>query len=267
MYYGPVSQIDHNIGRVLDELDRHGLSENTLVIYTADHGEMMSEHGAWTRAAPVTNATVRVPLIVRPAGGGSRGSSTPGNWCARSTCCRLFSIWPACPSPKTSSAAAWRRCWGTGQCQVARGRLLGRSPIGRYRPCLMARTEQCYKYVLSVMAARPFMRKLFDLAAEFRGDEEDEVANPYKRSVPCRLPSKNCGLGKSHARRSAPASHPARQAAPPAAAPPAGRSRGFVWRWIGPTPMHAGRRQTGFQMGKDSSDCLPIGFFCQTAND
>ncbi|MHC4120796.1 MAG: sulfatase family protein [Planctomycetota bacterium] len=73
-YYGLTSQIDYNIGRVLDELDRLDLADNTAVVYTADHGEMMSEHGAWTKGRQGYDATVRVPLMLRcprviPAGG------------------------------------------------------------------------------------------------------------------------------------------------------------------------------------------------------
>ena len=67
-YYGYVSQIDHNIGLVLDELDRQGLTDRTLVVYTADHGEMLAEHGAWTKGSTGYEATVRVPLILRIPG-------------------------------------------------------------------------------------------------------------------------------------------------------------------------------------------------------
>lgn len=67
-YYGYVSQIDHNIGLVLDELDRQGLAGRTIVVYTADHGEMMAEHGAWTKGSTGHEATIRVPLILRLAG-------------------------------------------------------------------------------------------------------------------------------------------------------------------------------------------------------
>ncbi len=67
-YYGLITQIDYNIGRVLDELDRLGLADNTAVVYTADHGEMMSEHGAWTKGGQGYDATVRVPLILRCPG-------------------------------------------------------------------------------------------------------------------------------------------------------------------------------------------------------
>lgn len=63
-YYGLVSQIDYNIGKLLAELDKLGIRGNTIVVYTADHGEMMSEHGAWTKGMTGYDATVRVPMIL-----------------------------------------------------------------------------------------------------------------------------------------------------------------------------------------------------------
>ncbi len=65
-YYALISQIDYNIGRVLDELDRLGLTERTIIVYTSDHGEMMSEHGVCRKAILNYDATVRVPMIIRP---------------------------------------------------------------------------------------------------------------------------------------------------------------------------------------------------------
>jgi len=67
-YYGLTTQIDYNIGRVLDELDKLDLVNNTIVVYTADHGEMMSEHGAWTKGGLGCDATMRVPLLFRLPG-------------------------------------------------------------------------------------------------------------------------------------------------------------------------------------------------------
>lgn len=74
-YYGLVSQIDYNVGRVLDELDALGLADNTIVVYTADHGEMMSEHGAWTKGNTAYEPQIHIPLIIRFPGkfpGGKR---------------------------------------------------------------------------------------------------------------------------------------------------------------------------------------------------
>lgn len=64
-YYGLISQIDYNIGLILNELDKLGLTENTIIVYTADHGEMMSEHKSWTKGITGYDATVRVPLIIK----------------------------------------------------------------------------------------------------------------------------------------------------------------------------------------------------------
>ena len=63
-YWGLISQIDYNIGLVIDELKRLGLDENTIIVYTADHGEMMGEHKAWTKGTTAYEATIRVPYII-----------------------------------------------------------------------------------------------------------------------------------------------------------------------------------------------------------
>lgn len=67
-YYGYVSQIDYNVGLVLQELEKSGLADNTIVVYTADHGEMMAEHGAWTKGYTGYEPTIRVPMIIRLPG-------------------------------------------------------------------------------------------------------------------------------------------------------------------------------------------------------
>jgi arylsulfatase A-like enzyme len=44
-YYAMVKEVDDWVGKILDKLDALGLSENTLVIFTSDHGEMLGSHG------------------------------------------------------------------------------------------------------------------------------------------------------------------------------------------------------------------------------
>lgn len=63
-YYACVSYIDVQIGLVLDELDRLGLSENTIVVILGDHGWHLGEHGFWGKHNLMNHAT-RAPLIVR----------------------------------------------------------------------------------------------------------------------------------------------------------------------------------------------------------
>jgi len=72
-YYGLITYLDEKIGELLAALDETGQTENTLVIYTSDHGEMNGEHGMW-RKSNFYEQSVRVPLIMSwPAGGVGAG--------------------------------------------------------------------------------------------------------------------------------------------------------------------------------------------------
>ena len=62
-YYGLVTFLDEQIGRVLAALAESGLGPSTRVIYTSDHGEMLGEHGLWWKSTMFESA-VAVPLVV-----------------------------------------------------------------------------------------------------------------------------------------------------------------------------------------------------------
>ena len=62
MYYGMVTYIDEQFGRVLEKLNELGLRENTIIVYTSDHGEMAGEHGLWYKNS-FLEASVAAPLI------------------------------------------------------------------------------------------------------------------------------------------------------------------------------------------------------------
>ncbi|HEX4960578.1 MAG TPA: sulfatase-like hydrolase/transferase [Thermoanaerobaculia bacterium] len=64
-YDAEIGVLDHAVGRVLDELKKLGVLDDTLVIVTADHGESLGEHGEKTHAVFIYDATVRVPLLLR----------------------------------------------------------------------------------------------------------------------------------------------------------------------------------------------------------
>jgi arylsulfatase A-like enzyme len=66
-YRAATSYSDAQVGRVLDELDRLGLSGNTVVILWGDHGYSLGEHGLWVKHSPFDVAN-RIPLIVRAPG-------------------------------------------------------------------------------------------------------------------------------------------------------------------------------------------------------
>lgn len=67
-YYGGVTLIDDAVGRIVGALDRRGMLDNTLLIYTSDHGEMLGTHGFLTKMV-FYEPSVRVPLVIRPPGG------------------------------------------------------------------------------------------------------------------------------------------------------------------------------------------------------
>lgn len=66
-YFGLVSFVDDCVGRVLAALQSTGQCDNTLVVYTSDHGEMLGDHGFWTKSV-MYEAASGVPLIVAGPG-------------------------------------------------------------------------------------------------------------------------------------------------------------------------------------------------------
>jgi len=68
-YYTMVRLIDREFGRILCCLDELGLADNTIVIFTSDHGELLGDHGLWLKGPFHYEELVRIPLLVRwPAG-------------------------------------------------------------------------------------------------------------------------------------------------------------------------------------------------------
>jgi iduronate 2-sulfatase len=73
-YRACVSYIDAQVGRLLDEVDRLGLADNTIVILWGDHGWHLGEHALWGKATNYEVAT-RVPLILRAPGAKANGQA------------------------------------------------------------------------------------------------------------------------------------------------------------------------------------------------
>jgi arylsulfatase A-like enzyme len=66
-YLGLVAELDHHIGRLLSWLEDTGQRENTLVVFTADHGEMLGDLGLWGKQTPFRQAS-HIPLMIRAPG-------------------------------------------------------------------------------------------------------------------------------------------------------------------------------------------------------
>lgn len=63
-YYAMVSDVDRNVGRILDELERLGLAEDTIVVFTSDHGDYMGDHGKFGKGMPGHECIMHVPCII-----------------------------------------------------------------------------------------------------------------------------------------------------------------------------------------------------------
>ncbi len=63
-YWGLVSLVDRSVGRILKTLNECALGDETLVVFTSDHGDMMGSHGMVVKTVPYEEA-VRVPLLMR----------------------------------------------------------------------------------------------------------------------------------------------------------------------------------------------------------
>ena len=64
-YYAMIELLDHEFGRLLDALDACGQRDNTIVIFTSDHGEMLGDHGLILKGCRFYEGLTRVPLLIR----------------------------------------------------------------------------------------------------------------------------------------------------------------------------------------------------------
>lgn len=71
-YYAMISEVDDYVGQILDALDATGQRDNTIVVFTSDHGEWLGSHLKFGKGYPADDAVSRVPLIV------SAPEGTPG---------------------------------------------------------------------------------------------------------------------------------------------------------------------------------------------
>jgi arylsulfatase A-like enzyme len=67
-YYASIAFLDQEMGKVLECLDKQGLTENTLVIFLSDHGDMLWDRGLFTKGAFFYEPSIRVPFLMRLPG-------------------------------------------------------------------------------------------------------------------------------------------------------------------------------------------------------
>ena len=119
-YYAMVSLVDDEVGRILAALDEEGLADDTIVIFTSDHGEMLGDHQLMLKGPMMYEAAVRVPLLIRWPGtipAGQRRSELVQWVDLAPTLFDAVGLPPARTHqgasllPVASGAAAWERDW------------------------------------------------------------------------------------------------------------------------------------------------------------
>jgi choline-sulfatase len=85
-YYGRVTYVDTQLGRLLDALEATGQEDRTVVVYTSDHGEMLGMFGMWWKSS-LYEDSARVPLVVAGPGfpSGARVRTPVSHWDLRAT--------------------------------------------------------------------------------------------------------------------------------------------------------------------------------------
>ncbi|HUW02252.1 MAG TPA: sulfatase-like hydrolase/transferase [Acidimicrobiales bacterium] len=66
--YGMIEFIDDGVGRILAALDRLGIADDTIIVFTSDHGDMMGDHGMILKGAMHYEGCVRVPMVLHTPG-------------------------------------------------------------------------------------------------------------------------------------------------------------------------------------------------------
>jgi arylsulfatase A-like enzyme len=76
-YWASISWTDWNVGRVVAELDKLGLRQNTVIVFWGDHGYHLGEKGKWSKHGSLFEVGTRVPLIVVAPGAKGNGKVAP----------------------------------------------------------------------------------------------------------------------------------------------------------------------------------------------
>jgi len=63
-YLSSIAWVDWNMGRVIAELDRLGLREKTIIVFSADHGYQLGEKGKWSKAGSLWEEGTRIPIVI-----------------------------------------------------------------------------------------------------------------------------------------------------------------------------------------------------------
>jgi arylsulfatase A-like enzyme len=76
-YLACISYVDWNVGRVISELEKQGLKENTIIVFWSDHGYQLGEKGKWSKAGSLWEQGTNVPFIIFDPRAKGNGQASP----------------------------------------------------------------------------------------------------------------------------------------------------------------------------------------------
>jgi arylsulfatase A-like enzyme len=196
LYDQEIRYLDESVGQLLRALDDLGLAENTLVIFTGDHGESMTEHGIYFDHHGLYDVTLRVPLLARWPGHLPAGARLPHLLQVSDIAPTLLES-TGLPVPETMDGRSfWKLLVG---CEQAGGHDQVVSLECTWQAKWSLRTDR-YKFIL---ARSPDLyhsppRELYDLA-----EDPDEARNlaDEQRALAARMEAELEGWIAGHLRR------------------------------------------------------------------
>lgn len=178
VYYGMTSFMDQQIGRILDALDEHGLTDNTLIVFTTDHGHYYGHHGLTAKGSFHYEDGIRLPFL----------AAWPGKIKADTNCEALTNLIDLAPTFLDACGIEIpERMQGKSQLPVWQGKAqrINDHTICEFRhqpTTVHIRTLITERYKLTLYRDRPDWGELFDLQ-EDPGEVDNKYADPAYAEV------------------------------------------------------------------------------------
>lgn len=113
VYYGMVSFLDAEVGRILDRLDALGMTDNTLIVFTTDHGHFLGQHGLVAKGPFHYEDMLRLPFIVSWPGHVAPGAVSDAMQSLVDLAPTFLDV-AGQPVPGTMQGMSQRTCWQGG---------------------------------------------------------------------------------------------------------------------------------------------------------
>jgi arylsulfatase len=185
--YGMLSLIDDNLGRIFARMDELGLFENTIVVFTTDHGELLGDHGIVGKGPMHYDSLIKVPLLWRfpddPVAGRVTGRVADGMMSNVDVAPTILDAVGLPDLPDQQGHSMLPMLLGDDQ-SVARERVLVEFDW-RFVPGLRAKTIRTRHHKLTAYQNQPY-GELYDLAAD-PGEFVNRWDDPSLAGVKCDL--------------------------------------------------------------------------------